>query len=115
MNFSRRQFLAILLLVPGLLLAEIKDGNKTVTAAGTAEALGSNESCVWVTVQAAPGNTGNIYVGASTVSSTRGVELAPGDSQHFSMITRGDHYNLAEIWVDAATSADTVKFIYQTR
>ena len=57
-------------------------GQKTITAAGTAERLSTglvaNGSLM---VKALPANTGNIYIGnvAGDVASTNGMILEPGD------------------------------------
>jgi len=56
----------------------------TVTSAGTAEALNGGDSLeigkdVGVLVKALPGNSGNVYVGDSTVDSSTGVVFAAGE------------------------------------
>ena len=43
-------------------------GDKTVTAAGTAEALGTSQRVRSITVVAKDNNTGRVYVGGSDVS-----------------------------------------------
>jgi hypothetical protein len=101
--------------LPLLIFAEVKDGVRQIFPAGVAVPLGNSEKVIWVTVQADPDNTGNVYVGDSTVSSTRGVELAPGDSMTFQAIDKEKRYNLAEIYVDAATNNDSVRFVYMVR
>ncbi len=114
MNFSRRRFLSILLLASCLLFAEVKNGSKTITTAGAAEAIGPNELCSWVTVQADPANTTVAYLGDSTVSSSLGIELDPGESHHFPEDVRGLSYNLAEIFADVATSGEGFLYVYRT-
>src|SRR5690606_30293465 len=58
----------------------IYSGQKTVTAAGTAEALAVSQALTsGVTVKALASNTGVVYVGGSSVDSTNGFELAAGD------------------------------------
>src|SRR3990167_4129319 len=56
----------------------IGDGSKDVTTAGTRVQLSATSvACKKVHIQAKVGNTGSIYVGGSTVASTRGIELLP--------------------------------------
>ena len=52
---------------------------KTVTAAGTAEALASAQRVRSVTIIAKTTNTGQVYVGGSDVASTTNDGLNPGD------------------------------------
>lgn len=95
-----------------------KDGTKVVASAGTAEQLVStsvNTTCVWV--EALPSNSGKVYIGGSTVSSTRGMSLDPEESfQYFA--TRKDNaerlleFDLSSIYIDAANSSDGIKYFY---
>jgi hypothetical protein len=74
-------------------------GVKTVTAAGTAEALGSGQL----------GNAGYIYVGndgAGDVASTNGLELAAGDVAIFDHVS-----NLSAIMVDSSVNGEGVSWI----
>lgn len=97
-------------------LAEIRDGSKTVTTAGTAEALSSSSvKVVWVTIQAKLDNTGYIYVGASTVSSTRGIVLQAGDSFTFQTVERRYTYDLSKIYIDASVSGEGVVWVAEVR
>jgi hypothetical protein len=58
----------------------VKDGSKNVTTAGTRVALASTTACQGVLIQAKAANTGIIYIGGSTVSSTSGIFLYAGES-----------------------------------
>lgn len=101
-----------------LLFAGLKDGSKTVTAAGEAEALvASSAQCAWVVIQAMVDNTNNVFIGASTVADGRGMELEPGQSMYFPVIPqdRWHWYDLAAIYVDVETSGEGVTFFYFTR
>lgn len=89
----------------------IRDGRKTVTAAGTAERLvSSNTSCRKVTIMAELDNTGYIVVGDSTVVATpatrRGIPLSAGVSLTL------DVEDLYAIYIDAETSGDGVTYLY---
>lgn len=72
----------------------------TVTTAGTRVQLASN-SVTGVILQAPSTNTGNVFIGGSTVSSTSyGAELQPGQSTSVAI----DNTN--KIYIDAATNGD---------
>lgn len=79
---------------------------KTVTAAGTAEALGSG-LFKSVSIIAKTGNTGQVYVGGSDVDSDTNDGLDSGDALNLSD-DRG--INLAEVYVDVDTSSEGVDF-----
>lgn len=90
----------------------IGHGVKTVTSAGTDEALAGSTTAREVTIQAQTDNTGLIAVGATgvdaTVATGTGIILYPGDS-----ITL-ECDNLSDIFVDATVSGDGVRFTYLT-
>jgi len=94
----------------------IAEGTKTVSSAGTAERLSATDVYVfWLTIQADPSNTGNVYLGGDSVSSSSGIQLAPGDSHHFPPISRYYVYNLKNIWVDVGEDGEGVKYIAEQR
>lgn len=80
-------------------------GQTTVTTAGTRVALAASTIVISVVITANQGNTGNIFVGNSNVTSANGYILTPGASVTF------DFENLADIFIDAATSGDVVSFL----
>lgn len=81
-------------------------GQKTVAAAGTAEALGaSQELTSGVTIKALPDNQGVVYIGKSDVDSSNGYVLSAGEA--VLIITD----NVADVYVDAAQSGDGVCWI----
>lgn len=88
----------------------VGDGRKTVTAAGTREALGSVTTCRKVTVQAELDNTGVVVVGGSscvaTLASRRGLALEAGDSEDFYVL------ELADLYLDVTVSGDGVTYVY---
>ncbi len=84
-------------------------GQKTVTAAGTAERLHTGlQVNSPVMVKALPANSGTMYVGgvAGDVSSSNGMPLAAGEVAVFEFI--GD---LSEIWVDSTVNGEGVAWI----
>ena len=84
-------------------------GQKTVTAAGTAERLSAGQvvNCS-VMLKALPANSGNIFVGnvSGDVASSNGMVLEPGDVVIFNHV--GD---LREIWVDSAANGEGVAWL----
>ena len=84
----------------------IYNGQKTVTAAGTAEALaGSQAITSGVHVKALLGNTDIVYVGDSGVSSANGLELNPGESVFVEVS------NLLSVFVDSAVNGEGVSYL----
>ena len=90
--------------------ATIGHGVKTVTSAGTDEALAGLTTCKKVTIQAQTDNTGWIAVGGSgvdaTVATGTGVLLGAGDSFELEIT------DLSSIYIDATVSGDGVRYAY---
>jgi len=85
---------------------------KTVTSAGTAEALTSSSVLASsVIIRAMEDNTGYVYVGDSTVSSSTGAL-----EQRTTIAFGGDNnvgtIDLADVYVDADTNGDGVDIWY---
>lgn len=84
------------------------DGAKTVTTAGTRVQLSAiSVPTLRITVRANSANTGYVYVGGSTVSSTSGIYLGPQDSL---LLAVG---NLNAVYIDADVNGEGVKFTYE--
>lgn len=83
----------------------MKTGQKTITTAGSRVALGTDTVNGPILIKAMSTNSGLVYVGDSTVSSSNGYELSAGDVVTIDMV--GD---LDNIWLDA--SANTQKVCY---
>jgi len=85
----------------------------TVATSGTQQPLVaaavSNVSEVYVSCPAA--NTGIIFLGDANVSTTRGIEIAKGTT----VVIRGDQLDIANMFVDAATSGDKANVAYVKR
>ena len=98
--------------------AQIRTGQATVTTAGTAVQLSTTSTIARrLKVKALAGNTGNVYVGDSDVSSTTGWELDGGEEIIFddnTSVPRGSEkeFDLSTTYVDAATNGDKVMFFY---
>lgn len=93
-------------------ITNIAHGVKTITSAGTDEALASSTACKKVVIQAQTDNTGWIAVGASGVDATEatgtGVLLGAGDSFELEID------NLSDVYIDATVSGEGVRYTYFT-
>ena len=91
----------------------------TVAAAGTAVTVSAiNRAVSSVIIQAEDGNTGNIFVGDSTVDSSNGIILTPGEATEISGDDRRsglDELILSDVFVDAATNGDAVRVAFFAR
>ena len=91
----------------------------TVSSAGTAVQISSVDTPVTsIVLQADVDNTGNVFIGDSTVSASNGIELTPGQSFELKsdQIPRQDgELILSDIYVDAATNDDKVRVSYIKR
>ena len=87
-------------------------GVKTVTTAGTDEALAGSTACKRVVIQSQTDNTSGIAVGASgvdaTVATGTGVYLNPGDAFELEID------NLADVFVDSLVNGEGVRYTYFT-
>src|SRR3990167_2104974 len=88
----------------------IGHGIKTVTTAGTDEALAGSTVCKKVIIQSQTDNTGLIAVGTSGVDATEatgtGVILYAGDALEIEID------NLADVYIDATVSGEGVRYSY---
>lgn len=85
---------------------------KSVTAAGTAEAIVSSETFAWrVDIVAEASNSGNIYVGDSNVDkdSLKAAPLASGEAYTIEC-PAGCRMDLNAIYIDADTSGEGIVF-----
>lgn len=90
----------------------IGHGVKTVTSAGTDEAIAGSTAAKWITVQAQTDNTGWIAVGGTGVDATEatgtGVLLDAGESVTLPID------NLADVFIDATVNGEGVRYTYGT-
>lgn len=84
----------------------IGDGSKTVTAAGTAEALATSTACKYVIITALESNTDTVWIGGSTVEAGRGRPLVSLQSEKI------DIDNLSKVYVDSEVNGEGVSFTY---
>lgn len=85
----------------------IGDGSKAVAVAGTAEKLIATVTpCKKVLITAKGANTGNIFVGGSTVDSTRGKQLVPLQDVEIEID------DLSKVYVDSSVNTEGVTYVY---
>ena len=85
----------------------LTSGEKTITAAGTAEALAATDNVKSVTIIAKASNVGQVYVGGSDVASTTNDGLDAGEVLSFEAHAFMD---LADIFIDVDTNGEGVDF-----
>lgn len=88
-----------------------KDGNATLTAAGTRQQLAPSTPCAKLTITASPNNSGDIVVGSSAVvgasdTTRRGTPLVSGASLTL------DIDDLGKVWFDGTNTGDAVSYSY---
>ncbi|OPY54723.1 MAG: hypothetical protein A4E48_00302 [Methanosaeta sp. PtaU1.Bin060] len=83
-----------------------ESGQKSVATAGTAVAIGSDIKVGNLVVIANCDNSGNIYLGSSSVNSSKGVKIPPGG------ILPCGAVNLSKIYIDADVSGDGISYYY---
>ncbi len=84
-------------------------GQKTIAAAGTAEALGSAQISAPLMVKALDTNTGKVFIGndgAGDVDSSNGLVLMAGEVALFNWVG-----NLASIMVDVSVNGEGVAWL----
>lgn len=91
--------------------------SQVVTTAGTAVALtATRTTAAWATIKAiktsGSANTGNIYVGGSSVTASTGYPLTPGQTVTLEPFAGQTYIDLSTVYVNAGTNLDEVKVIY---
>lgn len=87
----------------------------TVSTAGTRVRISSSSIAIKaITIQASSGNSGIIYVGDSSVSSSNGIALSAKDSVSITPEAPDFELNLSDYYIDAATNGDSVHVSYIT-
>jgi hypothetical protein len=86
-------------------------GNKLVIAAVTSCPANSCKSSTW-TIQAPSGNTGKVYIGGSTVSTSVGVYLNAGDSASMPTLGNATPYDLTQVYIACTVAGDSIIYNY---
>jgi len=91
---------------------------KTITTAGTRVQCnsGTSRQATTVILQALTGNSGNVFVGDSTVAAAAGIQLAPGASITLNAdedLENEDktYIDLADLWFDTATNGNKINVL----
>lgn len=90
----------------------------TVATSGTEQQVSATATPISTLVVTAPAaNTGKIYVGDSDVSTTRGIEVAPGATVSITAdySGTGEELILSDFYIDAATDGDKANVSYMKR
>lgn len=91
-----------------------KNGVKTVAVAGTAEPLTNTiVGCNELGMQAAPGNTGNIWIGGANVmndGSTGGLLLVAPTGQPATLSISTE--DLSKLYINSTVNGEGVTFLY---
>lgn len=88
----------------------VGSGSKVVTTPGIRVQLSTiSVPTRKVTVQSMYTNTGNIYLGDSTVASSNGLVLYPGAATSFTPTPS----NLNLLWIDAVNAGEGVVYFYE--
>lgn len=82
----------------------IANGQHLVTTAGSAEQM-TSQACKAATVRALPSNTGNVYVGTSSVDSSNGHVLDAGAAVNLAI------NNLNLLYLDVDTNGEGVSWM----
>jgi hypothetical protein len=82
-------------------------GEKTVTSAGTAEAIEADDIVHAVTIIAKAANAGQVYVGGSDVASSTNDGLDAGDQLS---LESAYGIQLSDLYLDVGTSGEGVDF-----
>lgn len=94
-------------------------GKVTVTTAGTRVQITSSDiRATSVTIQADAANTGDMYVGDSTVASNKALTLDARESVSLNGDTvagNTEEFNLSEIYVDSSVNGESVHVFYLGR
>jgi hypothetical protein len=95
-------------------MSALINGLVTVSAAGTAVQFSSSPLKVKaIFIYASLGNSGAVYIGDSTVDSTNAPDLNPGE--HYEIEFKSESHDtpgeLSDVYADAATSGNTVRYL----
>jgi len=106
---------ALFFLVMGLAVApaaNVKSGSTTCPSNGSKQVASSSVRVAKIDLQAPVANTGVVYVGGSTISSTTGIALTNGDGYSVPPISNTASYDLTNIYFACSQSADKITYTY---
>lgn len=103
--FQTTQPVSVSIIPQATLPATEVNGQTTGTTAGTAVQLAANSLTVGVIIQALSTNTTSIFVGTSSVTSSNGFELQPGQATSVGV------NNTSAVWIVSTTNGDKTCWI----
>ena len=87
-------------------------GTTDIPTAGTRVQINNTaRRCLTITFKGRNGNSGSVYVGGSTVSSSNGIELRPNESVTFNLAAARVSCLMSDFWLDTATNGNDVDWI----
>jgi hypothetical protein len=90
----------------------IPGANTCPTSGAKAVSATSARSVTW-TVQAPLANTGKIYIGGPTVTTSTGIALNPGDGYTNPSQGNAASYDLSQVYFACTVSGDSITYVYQ--
>lgn len=92
--------------------AAIKSGSNTCPSSGNKTVSSTNIRAIQVIVMGTSGNTGKVYVGGPTVTTSEGIYLNAGDTINFATQGNASAYDLSNIYFACTVSGDSIGFTY---
>lgn len=119
----------VLAILAGLLIAQLLtlavvqpahaagffSGTRTCPSSGTQRLSTTSIKASWVVIQsplAPTPNTGRIHFGNSSVTTSLGVYINPGDSYNFPPQSNTQAHDLSQIYIACTVTSDIVNFDY---
>lgn len=87
-------------------------GSNTCPASGAKQVSSTQIKATWVSIQAPSTNSGKIYFGGSTVSTSEGNYITAGGVNFFPPVSNSSFYDLRQIYFACGNSADTITISY---
>lgn len=110
MRYAR--LLPLLLLLFPIFGGNPGDGSNTCPTSGNKAVSSTRLVAGLVTVQAPSANTGNIYLGGSSLTTSRGIFITPGGSYTYPPQSNTQPYDLSAIRFACTVSADSITYNY---
>ena len=89
-------------------------GSTNLTSSGSAQKINDvDRQLTFISVQAKPGNTGDLHIGVSDVSATNGWTLKPGEAKDIDFDPQGIGIaiNMNLLFFDGGTNNDDIEWM----
>jgi len=106
---------ALFFLVMGLAVApaaNVKSGSATCPSSGSKQVSTTSLKVIKLDIMAPLANTGTVYIGGSTISSTTGIPVTNASGYSFPPVSNSASYDLSNIYFACSQSADSITFLY---